>query len=120
MRGTEGHEDDFPKKKRSSGRGRDLAYHVPVQKPPFLSLTRGGGRPAPAYRQMTPHKGPICLFISGSTVAGRIKSHVIEVASWGCGEGPKWPAGHSWWRRQRQATHLPWEATKQRGNAVVL
>lgn len=49
MRGMEGHEDDFPKKKRSDGRGkRSGLLYVPVEKPPFLSLSRGGGRPAPA------------------------------------------------------------------------
>lgn len=48
---------------------------------------------------MTPHKGPICLFISGSTPAARIESHVIEVASCECGEIPRRPAGHSWWGR---------------------
>lgn len=84
----EGHEDDFPKKKRSDGRGeRSGLLYVPVEKPPFLCLSRGGGRPrpAPAHWQLTPHKGPICLFISGSTLAARIESHVIEVASceWG-------------------------------------
>lgn len=55
---------------------------------------------------MTPHKGPICLFISGSTLAARIESHVIEVASCECGELSRRPAVTSWWGRKRQAFRL--------------
>lgn len=94
MRGTEGHEDDFPKKKRSMEGGEIwllLAYPRTCPKSLlFLSPSQEQEEGLPLLLANAPHTRVLFASSSlGPQLLREIESHVIEVASWEWGEAPQ-------------------------------